>query len=69
MLCERMEGWKDEKGSVKDKVFKMRPTRELPSGLVVRIGGFHCWGPGSVPGWGTGILQASGCKEAPLWGR
>ena len=31
---------------------------ELSFGLVVRILGFHSWGPGSVPGRGTEILQA-----------
>ena len=31
---------------------------EFSGGLVVRIVGFHSWGPGSVPGWGTEILQA-----------
>ena len=30
----------------------------FPGGLVVRILGFHSWGPGSVPGPGTEILQA-----------
>ena len=29
---------------------------EFPGGLVVRILGFHCCGPGSVPGRGTEIL-------------
>ena len=33
-------------------------TYEFPGGLVVRIPGFHCHGPGSVPGWGTEIPQA-----------
>ena len=28
-------------------------------GLVIRILGFHCCGPGSVPGWGAEILQNS----------
>ena len=32
-------------------------------GLVVRIPGFHCRGPGSVPGWGTEILQAAQPKK------
>ena len=31
---------------------------EFPSGLVVRILGFHCHDPGSIPGWRTEILQA-----------
>ena len=31
---------------------------EFPGGRVVRIPGIHCQGPGSVPGWGTEILQA-----------
>ena len=25
---------------------------------MVRTQRFHCWGPGSIPGWGTKILQA-----------
>ena len=33
--------------------------RELPGGLVVRNLGFHCQGPGSIPGRGTKILQAA----------
>ena len=32
---------------------KTLPTWEFRSGLVVRILGFHCRGPGSIPGWGT----------------
>ena len=32
---------------------------EFPDTLVVRIPGFHCHGLGSIPGWGTGIPQAS----------
>ena len=35
---------------------KHRP-REFPGGLVLRILGFHC--PGSIPGQGVEILQAS----------
>ena len=34
--------------------------REFPGGLVVRIPGFLCHGPGSFPGRGTEILQVSG---------
>ena len=30
-----------------------------PGGLVVRIPGFHCHGPGSIPGQGTEILHAA----------
>ena len=26
---------------------------------MVKIPGFHCRGPGSVPGWGTEIPQAA----------
>ena len=37
--------------------------REFPSGLVVRILGFHCCGPGSIPGRGTKILQALWCGQ------
>ena len=31
---------------------------EFPGGQVVRIPGINCQGAGSVPGWGTEILQA-----------
>ena len=31
--------------------------REFPGGLVVRIPGFHCNGPGSISGQGTDIPQ------------
>ena len=31
---------------------------EFPGGLVVRILGFHCLGPGFIPGQGNEILQA-----------
>ena len=31
---------------------------EFPGGLVVRILGFHCWGPGSTFSRGTEIPQA-----------
>ena len=40
---------------------KVQPPQEFPGGLVVRILGFHCHGPGSVPGWGAEILQAMCC--------
>ena len=32
---------------------------EFPGGPVVRARRFHCQGPGSVPGQGNMILQAS----------
>ena len=32
---------------------------EFPEGPVVRIQLFHCHSPGSIPGWGTKLLQAS----------
>ena len=38
---------------------KKEREREFPGGLVVRIPGFHCGGPGSIPGQGTEILQAT----------
>ena len=34
---------------------KDRINWEFPGGLVVRILGFHCHGPGSIPGQGTEI--------------
>ena len=38
-------------------------NREFPGGLVLRILGFHCHGLGSIPGWGTEILQAVWCGQ------
>ena len=35
------------------------PDGEFPGGLVVRIPGFACQGPGSIPGRGTEIPQAA----------
>ena len=32
--------------------------QEFPGGLMVRVPGFHCQGPGSDPGQGTEIPQA-----------
>ena len=32
---------------------------KFPGSPVVRIQCFHCWGPGSIPGQGTKILQAA----------
>ena len=31
---------------------------EFPDGTVVRTQSFHCFGPSSMPGWGTKIPQA-----------
>ena len=36
---------------------------ELPSGPVIRSQCFHSCGPGSIPGWGTTIPQASWCGK------
>ena len=35
---------------------------EFPGGLVVRIPGFHCRGPGSILGQRTEIPQATQCS-------
>ena len=32
-------------------------------GPGVKILCFHCWGPGSIPGWGTKIPQAMWCGQ------
>ena len=37
---------------------KKYPCGEFPGGSVVRTWYFHCHGLGSIPGWGTKILQA-----------
>ena len=31
--------------------------QSVPQWSVVRIQCFHCHGPGSIPGWGTEILE------------
>ena len=36
---------------------------EFPSGPVIRSQCFHSCGPGSIPGWGTTIPQASWCGK------
>ena len=36
---------------------------EFPGGPVVRTWHFPCQGPGSVPGWGTDISQATWCGQ------
>ena len=36
---------------------------ELPGCLVVKIKHFHCCSPGSIPGWGTEIMQATWCSQ------
>ena len=43
--------------------------KEFPAGLVVRNPCFHCCGPGSVPGWGAKILQATQCgqQKSKIW--
>ena len=44
--------WENKKFSLKHKL------EGVPGSLVVSIPGFHCSGPGSIPSWGTEILQA-----------
>ena len=34
-------------------------SRKFPSGSMVRAPHIHCWSPGSIPGWGTKIPQAT----------
>lgn len=36
---------------------------DFPGGLVIRIQGFHCHGPGAAPGKGIEILQVAGCSK------
>ena len=38
---------------------KRRQSWELHGGLAVRAQSFHCHGPGSIPGWGTKMPQAT----------
>ena len=44
-------------------LFKELLTQGFPGGLVVRMPGFHCLGPGSIAGWGTEIPQAARCSQ------
>ena len=46
-------------------LIKNRQHWEFPGGLVVRIPGFHCHGPGSVPGWAT--LISSMISQDSKW--
>ena len=41
----------------------IRKGQDFPGGRVVRTLCFHCRGPGSVPGWGTKILEAAQPKK------
>ena len=36
---------------------------EFSDSVVVRTQYFHCWGPGSIPGWGTKIPKIAGHGE------
>ena len=38
--------------------FQNTLTGDFPGGPMVRIWCFHSQGPGSIPGWGTKILEA-----------
>ena len=46
--------------------FKIMLLGEFLGGPVVRTWHFHCWGPGSVPAWGTKIQQAIWCSQSSL---
>ena len=35
-----------------------KTNAKFPGSPVVRTQCFHCWGPGSIPGWGTKIPEA-----------
>lgn len=35
-----------------------KQVREIPGGPVARTWRFHCWDRGSIPSWGSTILQA-----------
>ena len=45
------------------RLFHLKRGGEFPGGLVVRIPGFHCRGPGSIPGRGIEIPHKP-CGEA-----
>ena len=42
---------------------RKQPYSEFPGGPVVRIPGFLCCDPASVPGQGAEILQAEWCSQ------
>ena len=47
MAAERGGGWEDRGFRTRGKMLH----QDFPGGLVVKILGFHCGGPGSIPGW------------------
>ena len=50
--------------SCKMSILKREGSWEFPGGLVVKILGFYCCGPGSIPGRRTKIpLQAAQCGQ------
>ena len=52
--------------SIKLRIFSTHQKinqREFPSGLVVRILGFHCHDQGSIPRWETEIPLAMWCGQ------
>lgn len=42
---------------------KKSKSKEFPGGLLVRTQRFHCYGPGSVPGWETPQRKKKGEKK------
>ena len=51
--------WKSGESSCREQI----TTLEFPGGLQVRILGFHCHSPGSIPGQGTEIPQTKQCRK------
>ena len=45
--------------SLTQTISESRKEREFPGGLVVRILGFNCCGPGSIPCLETEVLQGA----------
>ena len=70
---KRIKGYLDEaflweeRADIILKIVQKWPLWEFPGGLVVRILGFHCCDPGSVPGWGTEIWQAVWHSHKKKW--
>ena len=48
-----------ENRSIGSIQYKKKKKGEFPGGPVVRTWRFHCRGPGSIPGQGTKIQQAT----------
>ena len=63
--------WQNQYNIVKLKYIYIKKRVNLgdfPDGLMVRILGFHCSGPGSIPGWGKSWEMQLPLPKMWIWG-